>query len=346
MLSKRRQKMAWLCDAVIVILFVAHLTGCGPTQPTAEELAAFERANPLRPRPDVTRLTRARLPRGTYRVVSDDVLVLTMPATARKAVIDQTVEVRPLVCRVDSSGTITLPVAGEVEVAGKTLSEIESAVIDAYYPTYLKHEPPITVRVAEYQTRKVSVVGVVNQPGTYDLRSDEMSLVSALMKAGGIAPEGAEAVRIRNADGTENTEPLLLPVNGLDISFADVALSGGETIEVRGLDRQTFSVVGLVERAGVFPYPPGVEYNLAQALAAAGGVYPFADPKYAKICRQDETGKIIAVPFAISHGSLSKAANVRIRPGDVIAVEQTAGTDTRMVLMQLLRFSAGASASN
>jgi len=346
MRSERICRKLLLGGAVVGILICASSAGCGPAMPSDEQLAAFERAYPLRLQPDMDRLTQAQLPSGAYRVVVDDLLEVTVPAVARQAIADPSEPVEPIICRINSSGAIRLPVPGQVDVAGRTLGEIESAIIEAHCPAYLRRAPSVTVKVADYHTRKVAIVGLVQQPGTYDLRSDEMSLVSALMKAGGILPEGAGAVCIRTPTGGEGGEPLLLPVSGLDISFADVALKGGETIEVRSLDSQTFAVVGLVKKAGVFPYPPGVEYSLAHALASAGGVNAFADPKYAKICRQDETGQVIAVPFPISHGSLSESVNVQIRPGDVIAVEQTAGTDTRMVLMQLLRFSAGASASN
>ena len=332
--------------AVLAGLLVAAMSvaGCGPTCPP-EDLLAFEQADPLRPTVDLGGLTKAKQPSGPYRVVVDDVLALHMPIVTLDLAATPEAESEPVLCRITPAGTIRLPVAGEIPVAGKTLAEVEAAVVAAYCPKYVKRIPAVTAEVSVYCTSRVSVIGVVKEPGIHELRSDEMSLVAALMKAGGIVPEGAGAIRIRPAGADEAPDAMLLPVKGMNIPFADVALKGGETIEVEGLDQHTFTVVGLVKKPGMFPYRPGTQYSLAQALAAAEGVDPLADPKYAKICRQDAAGRFIAVPFPISHGALARAANVQIKPGDVIAVEQTADTDARMVVLHLLRLSAGIHAS-
>ncbi len=322
------------------------LAGCdvGMTASRAQ-LAALAKAGPVRPAVDLKAITRAKLRTGPYHVVVDDLLELHLPLIMHDVVTPKYQRAQPLLCRVGKAGTIRLPIVGEIKAAGMPLSEIEASVVSAYHPKYLRHLPSVAARVREYHTEKVSVLGAVNEPGAYELNSDEMSLVSALMKAGGIIPEGAGAIQIRRADASGDSEPLLLPVKGLNIPFADVALKGGDTIEVKSLDQQNFTVVGLVNEPGVFPYPPGVRYTLAHALAAAGGVDAGGDPQYVKICRQDASGRFLAVPFKIGGGALVGAANIPLKPGDVIAVEQTWGTEARRILMQLLRVSFGVHAS-
>ena len=131
----------------------------------------------------------------------------------------------------------------------------------------------------------------------------------------------------------------------MNIPFADVALKGGETIEVKNFDRQNFTVVGLVNKPGVFPYPTGVQYTLTQALASAGGLDIVGNPQYAKICRQDASGRLLVVPFKIGGSGLTGTAHVALKPGDVVAVEQTLCTETRRILLQMLHvgFSVGLS---
>ena len=142
-------------------------------------------------------------------------------------------------------------------------------------------------------------------------RNNEKSLVAALMKADGIAPEGAAAIRIRRAGKPSRAEPVLLPVRGLGVPFADVAVEDGDAVEVLGLEATHVTVVGLVNKPGTFPYPPGGRMNLAQALAAAGGLDADTNPRYVKICRQDASGRLIAVAFKITRGSLGEAVNVK-----------------------------------
>ena len=57
------------------------------------------------------------------------------------------------------------------------------------------------------------------------------------------------------------------------------------------IDTRQFTVTGLVRKAGVFPYPTNVQYNLIDAIASAGGADLIADPHYAKIYRKDSERK-------------------------------------------------------
>ena len=121
--------------------------------------------------------------------------------------------------------------------------------------------------------------------------------------------------------------------------FSDVALQGGETIEVERYDPDTFTVVGLVNNPGAFEYPPEVTVNLMQALATAGGVNLTADPPYATIFRKDADGTIVPATFSVSGDGLVQASGMAIRPGDVIALEPTPVTWTRELLNEIFNIS-------
>jgi len=246
-------------------------------------------------------------------------------------------------CRVSDDGTIQLPVVGAIRVSGMTLAEVESAAAAAYFPKYAATRPPVVARVAEHRTATVSVVGGVEKAGRYELRSDEMSLVSLLMKAGGIVSDGARVIRIRHADQPHDAKPLVVPVKDLNVPLVDAPLQDGDAVEVEWLKPQVFTVVGLVNRPGTFPYPPGVRYTLQQALAFSAGIDPLAEPPCATIYRQDADGKILTGRFRLGGTALGEAAGVRVRPGDVIAVEHTLGTRWRLFFRRLFRVGVYAS---
>jgi hypothetical protein len=147
---------------------------------------------------------------------------------------------------------------------------------------------------------------------------------------------GAGMIKIRKP-GAGESEPILLPVKGLNIPFANVALGGGETIEVVRFEPDTFSLVGLVTKPGAFSYPPEARYNLMQALAVAGGVDVFADPRYATVFRKDAEGNIIPATFEIQGNGLVTASMLQIKPGDVIVVGHTAASWTRELLREIFR---------
>ena len=115
--------------------------------------------------------------------------------------------------------------------------------------------------------------------------------------------------------------------------------------EVKKYQRENeriFTVIGLVNKADAFPYPPDVQYNLMEALAFAGGLDMVADPHHLKIYRQDTFGKIVSATFGIDDKYLTKAYNVIIKPGDVIYVGHTARTRLNKFFASVFHVTVGA----
>jgi protein involved in polysaccharide export with SLBB domain len=190
--------------------------------PTQEQLAAFERAAAVEPTVDMDRIRRAKLSTGPYRVVPGDVLEFTMPALLQavtaaevQAAQAQNRQDAPYICRVSNTGTITLPAAGVLKgMVGLSLADIEERVVDAYQQ-HVVLRPSVFIRVLEYKTAKVYIAGAVEKPGVYTLKSDQMTLVSLLTEAGGIAVSegagvtaaGATIVRIIRSDEESAARP-------------------------------------------------------------------------------------------------------------------------------------------
>ena len=84
---------------------------------------------------------------GDYRIHCEDLLEIQMPSLL-SGITDDLVEtgrleqVQKFLCRVNENGAITLPIVGEVQVAGKTLPEAEAAIQQAYYPNYVVNPQP------------------------------------------------------------------------------------------------------------------------------------------------------------------------------------------------------------
>ena len=184
----------------------ALLVGCQePKMSSSQQIEAFELAGPITPKVDIDQLLSAKDSYGVYTVGAGDVLELQMPtiltAVSPKLYKDlqyQQQQVQPYLCRVSDTGTITLPILGEMKVEGKTLAQIEAEIVSAYYPKYIITQPSVVCNVKEYYLKDITVVGAVVQPGVYKLQSNEMSLVNALMKAGGIIENGASVIIIKN----------------------------------------------------------------------------------------------------------------------------------------------------
>lgn len=339
----------------ILVAASVCLLGCSDQvrMPTAEELAAFEKAGSIAPTVDMDRIQKAKLKTGPYRVVPGDVLEFTMPSLLQavtaaevKAAQAQRHEEYPYLCRVSDSGTITLPAIGEMEVLGQSLAQIEAKVVDAYQEHVILR-PSVFVRVSEYKTCKIYIAGAVEEPGVYELQADQMTISYLLTQAGGIAEAGAAVLRIvRSDDGStgqsEARPPIVVPVAKGNIPYQDYALEEGDTVVVEPSQMPLFSVLGLVQKPGNFDYEPGAQYNLTQAIAYAGGLDPIADPRYVTIYRLAQDGSVIRVPFQlIKKGEFTDALGTPIRPGDVVAIEHTPRTRTTSTIKSMVRFNTG-----
>ncbi len=335
--------------ATTVAVLLAGLAACAaPRYPLDEdELRRFLNAGPVELELDREELARGLPSPGRYRLVAGDLLEVTGPWGLFATPADDAQAAGELsrAVRVDDEGFVHVGAAGRVKARGKTVLDVERAIVEAVYPSVLVRRPSVVVRVQEHHTLPVNVVGAVEQPGVHELRSNQLSLYGALAAAGGILKPnnlivGARRIRVRRADGA-GVEDVVLPVRGLNIPFADVGLYGGETIEVERYEPDTFTIVGLVQNPGAYPYPPETDYNLMQALAFAGGVDLIADPPFATVFRRDADGTILPATFSIAGDGLVAASALQIKPGDVIAVEHTAASWTRSLIAQIVRVQFG-----
>ena len=327
-----------------VLLVVAILpAGCGgPTVSTTAELETFRQADPVDLPMDIEQPVVNGQSSGTYRLVPGDVLELQMPAIVRSLPNRKGDDTEPYRCRIDSAGSVVLPIIGEVSVGGKTLAEAEQACISLYYPRYVVRKPSVVATVAVHRMSRVSVVGAVEKPGVHELRSDEMTLVSALMKAGGTTENGATSICIHRGDGQVEIESI--PVIAMNIPARDVVLQDGDVLVVEASQPEVITVVGLVNKPGLLKCETNAKYSIMDALAYAGGVNELADPEYVKVYRQTVEGQVVSATLKLDDPYSVGATDLYLKPGDVVAVEQTAATRTRLILAQFVRMGLGVNA--
>ncbi len=89
--------------------------------------------------------------------------------------------------RIAPDGSISMPLIGQVKVAGLTASEAAKRITELLKDGYLK-KPAVTVSVAEY--RLFYVTGEVKRPGGYSYR-DGLTVQKAVSLAGGFSERAA-----------------------------------------------------------------------------------------------------------------------------------------------------------
>lgn len=102
--------------------------------------------------------------------------------------------------QVADSGSINLPLVGEVPAVGKTAQDIERDLTKQFGDKYLQN-PQVTVFVKEYNSQRVTIEGAVKKPGVYPIRG-RSTLLQAIATAEGLTEFAqSEVVIFREANG-------------------------------------------------------------------------------------------------------------------------------------------------
>jgi len=82
---------------------------------------------------------------------------------------------------IDTQGNITFPVIGTIHAVGMTKNQLSEYIKQQIYPRYMKEEPIISIRYANY---KVSVLGEVAHPDVFYINNEKINIFETLALAG------------------------------------------------------------------------------------------------------------------------------------------------------------------
>jgi polysaccharide export outer membrane protein len=195
------------------------------------------------------------------------------------------------VVRVSITGTVTLPMIGEVAVSGLD-DQAAAHVIEALLVSkgMLLH-PLVSVLVTVYAGQDVSVLGEVARPGVYPYTVHHR-LLDLISAASGLAPSAGRLVNVFHRNDPHTPHPVVLDPNGTDTTTDhNPDLSPGDTVQVSraGL----VYVVGDVIRPGGFPVDPVQGLTVVQALALAWGPSQNAATGKGLLIREQKGGRTL-----------------------------------------------------
>lgn len=190
---------------------------------------------------------------------------------------------------VADDGTISVPLAGAVAVAGKSPSGAAMAVAKALKSGQFLVNPQVTITLPQFKSQQVSVLGEVRNPGRYPLDS-KTTLLDLLAQAGGVAETGATTVYLirSNAEGKpqRQTVDLLGLANGRG-ELPDVRIRSGDSVFVPRA--QQYYVYGEVQNPNMYRLEAGT--TVLQAISRSGGLTPRGSDSRIVIKRKDKNGK-------------------------------------------------------
>lgn len=169
-----RQMIRTTRSGIVVLLLAAAW------QPAAAQTSIVEAAR-LSAVPPVTDMDE-----GAYRLAAGDLVEIEF---LHNPELNETVRIRP-------DGRISMPLVGELLVAGATITELSTRLATAYVD--ILRTPSVAIQVREFANRRVFVGGEVQRPGMLPLIGRQTAL-GAVMEAGGLRPSATrdEVIVIR-----------------------------------------------------------------------------------------------------------------------------------------------------
>jgi len=228
---------------------------------------------------------------------------------------------------VGPDGRISLPLAGEVMVAGLSRADAASTVekaLNSYYANL-----SVQIFVTKYTANRVLLLGAVDHPGTLAF-DGTITLLEALARGGmqtgpskldqtpGInqIPERCAVYRGHNQVVWVELKELIESGNTL----ADLRLRRDDVIYVPSLADRFISVLGEVQHPG----PITLTHNstLASVLAAAGGITEKAghNPHIQIVDPVSGSSRLVAFNDLLNP---AKPLEVTLKPGQIIYIPQS-----------------------
>jgi polysaccharide export outer membrane protein len=259
--------------------------------------------------------------------------------------------------RIDAEGKINIPLAGRINAAGLTISQLSSKIVERI-SIYNKSITQATVVVNEYGSKKIFITGAVNTPGKYNF--EKMPTIwEAILEAGGPQPtaqlNNVQLIRAGNESGKMTAVdlsaafgrndlrglPTLMPGDNIYVPSNQPAGAGAVGGEGGGLqapnggsgnlfsNSKAVYVFGHVVAPGVYPIEK--DMDVLQVIVRAGGpAYPNRFNVNSPITEPDlEHVKIITrgpeapVVYSVDVEKYTHSASpvpLILRPGDTVFI--------------------------
>ena len=248
---------------------------------------------------------KAVSPSESYKVGIGDVLFISLQNNSKASTY----------FTVLNDGTIDYPLAGEmVSVQGFTTDEIEDLLTERIK---LYENPQVSVKVREYNSHKISVLGLVEKSGEKFIQRDAVPLF--VVRAEAVVLPKANQVLIRRSNGTTENYDLK------DSKYENILVFPNDIVEFTmdgsltdKTDAAQFVFIGgEVVAGGQKDFHEGL--TLTQAVLVAGGVKK-EKVKKVIIRRKNSEGLLVSSEYDLKSIKDGKSPDPTLQAGDVIEV--------------------------
>ena len=336
---KNRAKHA--VSLIILVAAVLLANGCGNTQ--AKPTAATK-SNPPALRPSYTdRASRVRALHTLTQIAQQDEDYLLGPEDVIEINIfewELSEKGKTMPVRIAQTGMISLPMVGDLQASGRTVWQLKKEIEDRLRDGGYIRRPQVSVIIKEFHSKKIAVVGAVEEPGVYVIERNVTTLLDILSLAGGLSEHAgqmlyvvrrepakpAEANATATADSTtRSAEPITITIDLHELMEQcnlelNMVLRSGDIISVPQAER--FFVYGYVKKPGAFNLSKPT--TVLEAVAMAQGVdHHNGSQEHCVLKRRTDGKEEELIPINLVLIREGEEPNLYLQPNDILDVRQT-----------------------
>ncbi len=225
--------------------------------------------------------------------------------------------------RVSSRGYVSLPLLDTISVLNMSAAEAEEMIERLLKENYL-HDPHVSVHIKEHVSKQITLVGAVNNPGTYEYVS-KRRLLDVIAIGDGLGEEAGTVAYVTREDPT--TRKNISYMVDLDELIKkgnmgqNLVILGGDVVFVPE-SGQCF-IDGAVRKPGTYALESNM--TITEAITLAGGLANYADEDSVKLIRYIGKGQKRQI-VSLSYSDLQAGVGdtLILQDQDIIFAESSA----------------------
>jgi polysaccharide export outer membrane protein len=236
--------------------------------------------------------------------------------------------------QVGDDGYVYYPYVGLIKAIGMNIAALRD-VLTEELSAYIQ-DPQLDVRVVGYRSKRVYVVGEVNEPGLLPLNDVPLTIADAISLSGGLTSDAYKSGVNVSRDGVVHEIDLRALYDFAD-SSQNLMLKHGDIVNVLDRSQQKVFVMGEVRNPRSVEIVNG-ELTLAGALGEVGGVNQnTANPGAMYVIRGTDKDQPQIFHLDASYASgLLLAERFDLQAQDVLFVDTAGVSQWNRVISQLL----------
>ncbi len=225
--------------------------------------------------------------------------------------------------RVSEDGSIVTPLLGNIHVSGLTRFQLEKKLVKLLEKNYMK-SAQVTVFIKEYQSKLVSVIGAVKNPGNYELVGRQ-TLLQMISIAGGLTEKASDRIVIIRQYKSGKSASLVIDLDELMLKgnpSLNIPLQAGDIVNVSVERYLDIYVFGQVKSPGHIKVKKKGDVTLLRVIAQAGGFSERAR-KSSVLIKRKINDKEMKIKINVKKILKGKRKDFILKDGDIIHVPES-----------------------